>query len=127
MRQNEKYYSFLVIFKVSWPKWTNNPREDGTPKEYFSLLVELSTPEAVNEVVEKSLVEGYQLKTCTRYNRVGTLLQYFQCCQYGHISSRCTNTVKYGTCAENHDTRDYQGPENMAPSCAAYGGKGHSA
>ena len=35
--------------------------------------------------------------------------------------------VKCGTCAGNHDIRDHEGPENMAPSCATCGGKGHTA
>lgn len=126
-RQNEKYHPLLGISRVSWPKWAKTPKENGSPKQYSSLLVELLTPEAANEVVEKGLVEGYQLKTCTRYNRAIALLQCFKCCQYGHISSRCTNPVKCGTCAGNHDTRDHQGPEKMAPSCAACGKKRHTA
>lgn len=69
MRQNEKYHPFLEISKVSWLKWAKNSKEDSTFKQYSSLLIELSTPEIANEVVEKDLVKGYQLKTCTRYNR----------------------------------------------------------
>ena len=102
-------------------------KEDGTPKQYSSFLVELSTPEAANEVVERRLVEGYQLKTCSRYSRAGTLLQCFRCCQYGHISSRCTNAVKCSICAGDHDTREQQGPENTAPCYAACGKKEHTA
>ena len=127
IRQNEKYHPFLGIFKVSWPKLSKNPREDGTPKQYFSLLVELSTPKTANKIIEKGLVEGYQLKTYTRYNRAGTLLQCFQCCQYGHISSKCTNTVKCDTCTKNYNTKDHQGPKNMIPSCVACGEKKHTA
>ena len=126
-RENKKYYPLLGISKVDWPKWAKNHKEDDNPKQYSSLLVELSTPEAANEVVERGLIERYQLKTCSRYSRAGTLLQCFKCCQYRHISSRCTNAIKYGTCARDHNIKKHQRPGNTAPCCAACGKKGHTA
>ncbi|MCJ1465909.1 hypothetical protein MMC07_004528 [Pseudocyphellaria aurata] len=54
-RENEKYHPGLEILKVSWPKWARGDKDDGTPKQYSSLLVELNTPEAANSAVEKGM------------------------------------------------------------------------
>lgn len=64
-RQNKKYHPGLEILKMSWPRWAKGARSDRLSKQYSSLLVDLATPEAANEAVEKGLVEGYQLKTCS--------------------------------------------------------------
>ena len=86
-RQNEKYHPQLEISQVSWPKWAKRNKENGTSKQYSSLLVELTIPKAANEVVEREMVEKYQMKICSQYNRAGALLQCFNCCQYGHINT----------------------------------------
>lgn len=126
-RQNKKYHPGLEISKVSWPRWAKRDKSDGTPKWYFSLLVDLTIPEAANEIVKKGMLEKYQLKMCSRYNRVRTLLQYFNCCQYGHISSQCTNNTRCETCAGSHDTRDHPITATNALSCAACEKKRHTA
>ena len=73
-RKKEKYHPLLGISKVGWLKWAKNHKRNSIFKQYSSLLVELSTPEAANKVVKKVLVERYQLKTCSRYSKAGTLL-----------------------------------------------------
>lgn len=73
------------------------------------------------------MVEGYQLKSCSRFNRAGALLQCFNGCQYGHISSRCTGSTKCGTCTGNHNTREHQGPAIATPNCVTCGKEGHTA
>lgn len=78
--KNEKYYQGLQISKVSWPRWTKGDKKDETPKQYSLLLVDLTTPEAANKVVEQEMVKRYQLKMCSQFNRAGTLLQCFNCC-----------------------------------------------
>ena len=75
MRQNEKYHPFLGMVLLM-PKWAKNFKENNISKQYSSLLVELSTLEAANKVMEKSLVGGYQLKIYTKYNRAGALLLF---------------------------------------------------
>lgn len=64
-RQNKKYYLGIEISRVSWSKWAKGNNKGGTPKQYSSLLINLTTLEAANEVVEREMVEGYQLKSCS--------------------------------------------------------------
>ena len=86
-RENQKYHPGIEISHVSWPKWAKGNKSNDTPKQYSLLLVELTSPKTANEVVERRMVEDYQLKMYSLYNRAGTVLQCFNCCQYGHISS----------------------------------------
>ena len=58
-RQNEKYHPGMEISQVSWPRWAKGNKDDGIPKLYSSLLVELTTSETANKVVEKEMVKGY--------------------------------------------------------------------
>lgn len=58
-KQNEKYHPGMEILQVSWPRWVKGNKNNGIPKLYSSLLVELTTPKTANKVIEREMVEGY--------------------------------------------------------------------
>ena len=127
VRKNQILHSGLEIMKISWPKWATKEKIAGVPKRYSSLLIEVATPEMGNRILEEGLLEGGQLKSCTRYNREGELVQCFKCQRYGHMTMNCNNSAKCGKCAGEHNTRDHKDSHGDKENCTVCGKAGHPA
>ncbi len=84
----------------------------GHEKIFSSLVIELSTPEGVNEIVQKGLVGGGSLLTCERWERE----QCYRCFGYGHKAPQCSNEMRCGTCSEGHDSTHHK-PEDKRVRC----------
>lgn len=122
---NRVLHPTLQVERVWWSIGASRPNRQGNEKIASSLILELITPEAVNEVVKKGLVGAGSLLTCERWERKPAILQCFRCSEYGHMTYRCPNPVRCGECSGKHDTREHH-PDNKISKCAVCGG-GHPA
>jgi len=98
--QNRKLHTGLKIARVAWPRGVHN-----SGKEYSSLTVFLSSPEAANEVITRGFMEGGEVKLAERFLTGYGLVQCFKCCSYGHIAKNCRAKTRCGHCSESHETR----------------------
>jgi hypothetical protein len=116
--QNNKLHTGLKIVQVAWPRGVSN-----SGKEYSSLTVFLSSPEAANKVITHGFVEGGEVKLVERFLVGCGLVQCFKCCSYGHIAKNCRAKSRCGHCSEPHETRDCG--QKTQKSCAACKALGH--
>lgn len=98
---NARVHPGLVIKKVAW-----STRAIKEQKEYSTLHVDVTTPEAANKLISEGLVEDFEIKDCKRFTRGCTLTQCFRCQRYGHIGKTCRNHVACGHCADEHKSED---------------------
>ena len=111
--QNSKLHTGLKIARVAWPRGISK-----TGKEYSSLTVFLSSPEAANAVITRGFVEGGEVKPTERFLMGCGLVQCFKCCSYGHIAKNCRAKARCGHCSESHETRGCPAKTQKTGSCA---------
>lgn len=111
----------LQVIRVWWPKFARKEDEFGRTKAFSSVIIELASPEGVNEVVTKGLVSGGNLLHCTRWERNAELRQCFNCQGYGHTGRTCKREARCGHCAGRHNTRQHP-TESRAKKCAVCNG-----
>jgi hypothetical protein len=117
--QNSKLHTGLRIVRVAWPRGISK-----TGKEYSSLTVFLSSPEAANAVITRGFVEGGEVKPVERFLTGCGLVQCFKCCSYGHIAKNCRAKARCGHCSESHETRECtQKDRKSCATCKAFGYK----
>ena len=66
LEANQVLHLELQIVRFWWPKNAEKPGPQGTAKTTSTLIVELLTPEGVNEVVAKGIVGGGSLLKCEK-------------------------------------------------------------
>ena len=66
LEANQVLHPELQIVRFWWLKNAEKPGPQGTAKTISTLVVELPTPEGVNEVVAKGIVGGGSLLKCER-------------------------------------------------------------
>jgi len=123
MQHNRTLHPGLRVCRVAWPK---SAQLSG--KTYGSMIVELASAAEANAVIEKGMVEGYDIKTCELFDRNCRVTQCFKCQKYGHTGKTCRNVTACGSCAGNHSSADCQ--EKGNPSmlyCVVCGKRGHEA
>jgi hypothetical protein len=118
--QNGKLHTGLKIARVAWPRGVGK-----TGKEYSSLTVFLSSPEAANAVITRGFVEGGEVKPTERFLTGCGLVQCFKCCSYGHIAKNCRAKARCGHCSEPHETRGCPAKAQNTGSCAACKAQGY--
>jgi hypothetical protein len=117
--QNHKLHTGLKIVRVAWPRGVSN-----SGKEYLSLMVFLSSPEAANRVITRGFVEGGEVKLVERFLLGCGLVQYFKYCSYRHIAKNCRAKSRCGHCSEHHETQDCgQKTQKSCTACKALGYK----
>lgn len=89
-RQNKKLHPGLEIVKVEWPNFAEKPRAGDKKKTHSILLVQVASSEMADRMIIEGVIEGANLSSCKKWERVAELVQCFNCHGYGHITSRCS-------------------------------------
>jgi hypothetical protein len=82
-------------------------------KEYTTLIIEFSTPEAANQALDGGLVLNSRMHQCELYDRACRIKQCFNCHKYGHIGSQCRAKTACGYCAGAHATKECPSRGNL--------------
>lgn len=84
-----------------------------------------------NRMIIEGVIEGANLLSCEKWDRAAELVQCFNCHGYGHITSRCSQPTRCGTCAGSHSSRDHEqvamGSEKTTKKCVLCNKDGHTA
>ena len=126
-QMNSQHLPGVEFVKVRLVK--PSPKRMGNKeKKFCSLVTDLATPEAANEVVTRGVAFHRMNMTAELFDRGATLRQCFRCQRYGHISRRCLAAhPTCGECAGNHDSRDHSPETHGAKqSCTNCRGAEHS-
>jgi hypothetical protein len=75
-------------------------------KKSSALVIEFSTPQATNKAINTGTIWDSSILTTVLYDRSARIRRCFNCQQYGHIGSICSNKTTCGLCAGSHETRD---------------------
>jgi hypothetical protein len=75
-------------------------------KKSSALVIEFSTPQAANKAIDTCTIWDSSILTTVLYDRSARIRRCFNCQQYGHIGSICSNKTTCGLCAGSHETRD---------------------
>jgi hypothetical protein len=75
-------------------------------KKSSALVIEFSTPQAANKAINTGTIWDSMILTTVLYDRSARIRRCFNCQQYGHIGSICSNITTCGLCAGSHETRD---------------------
>jgi dGTP triphosphohydrolase len=75
-------------------------------KSASTIIVEFTTPEDANKVIDEGLIWQGEAFRCERYDRQCRLKQCYKCQKYGHIGTQCKANTACGYCAEPHSSKD---------------------
>jgi hypothetical protein len=89
-------------------------------KSASTIIVELSSPEDANKIIDEGLIWQGEAFQCERYDRQCRLKQCYQCQRYGHIGTQCKASATCGYCAEAHSSKDCpsKADKSTARKCA---------
>ena len=119
--QNEDVEA-LKNMEITWIGW----RQTRIPKDqkYATMIIEVSTPEMGNAILDLSLMVGRQVRACSMFNKACRTIQCFKCYYYGHTTVQCTREERCGHCAGAHPTNSEACLTGYKPKCCMCGG-GH--
>ena len=75
-------------------------------KSASTIIVEFTTLEDANKVIDEGLIWQGEAFQCERYDRQCRLKQCYKCQKYGHIGTQCKASTLYSYCAEPHSSKD---------------------
>lgn len=75
-------------------------------KTASTIIVEFTSPEDANKIIDEGLIWQGEVFQCERYDRQCRLKQCYKCQRYGHIGTQCKANTACGYCAEAHDSKD---------------------
>ena len=111
----------LDIAKVEWPPGAHKKNNNGGDKRFSSLIVEVTSPEAANRLINEGLAFEGSISFCDSWVRNSTVQQCFNYYGYGHIVRVCKNLTRCGYCAGNHLSQAHQ-KDSTRVKYAIYGG-----
>ncbi|KAJ1706369.1 hypothetical protein NYO67_11485 [Aspergillus flavus] len=79
----------------------------GTPtagKKSSAIVVEFTHPMPANNAIDRGTIWDSQMLTTVLYDRSARIRRCYNCQQFGHIGTICSNPTICGTCAEGHQT-----------------------
>ena len=120
---NRTLHPGLEIVKVEWPVCAHRTNGTGEKKKFSSLVVEVTSPEAANRLIEEGLAFEGTILFCDSWVRNSNPHQCFNCYGYGHIGRACKHPIRCGFCAGNHATNDHEKVSPGVQKCATCGGK----
>lgn len=125
---NKGLHPGLVVRKTRWVSNVAKEVPRGLkPKLYSSLIINVATTTMVNDILDKGLVEGGEMKKVAFFEPSASSIQCFNCQEYGHMSKSCKNKTSCAECKQAHDTRDHARIAPNAPkACATCGETGHT-
>ena len=127
---NAQYHRDLEIASIKWPRMNTHRNEQENQKEctHGSILIDCTTPEAANAIIQKGISMGKEIQMAERYVRECRVLQCFNCYCYGHMAKGCTNASQCGHCAGAHRPDECVYPnEKDREKCSNCDKKGHKA
>jgi hypothetical protein len=71
-----------------------------------AIVVEFTKPQHANQAIEMGTIWNSTMLNAELYDRSARVRQCFNCQQYGHVGSTCSNQERCGHCAGSHQTRD---------------------
>lgn len=116
---NAKRNLGVKILSFAWPKHAWKEKRAGGKKEASTLLVDVTTPEEVNKLVEEGLVLGANHLLCRRWDRAAEIRMCFRCQGYGHAAPTCKGKLACGHCGGEHDTRQHDMSRAYRKKCAS--------
>lgn len=81
------------------------------------MIVEVSTSEMANNILDLSLMMGKQVRPVSIYNKACRIIQCFKCYYHGHITIQCTKEERCGHCAGSHATNSKACMTSFKPRC----------
>ena len=107
--------------EIVWIGWRSRITAD---QKVACMVLEVTTPESGNAIIDYNLMVGRQVRVCTVFNKMCKTIQCFRCYHYGHTTIQCTRQERCGHCGGQHATNSKQCAENAKSSCCLCGG-GH--
>jgi hypothetical protein len=127
---NVQYHKNLDITSIKWPYTSSKSGLETQQKErtHGSIIVDCTTPEAANAIIQKGISIGKEIRMAERFVRECRVLQCFNCYKYGHMAKGCTNAAYCGHCAGAHKSDECIFPdEKDKEKCCNCDKKGHKA
>lgn len=111
---NRRPHPTLQIQAVRWLK-----KNASETKSHTSLVVETTSNQASNNIIQQGFLHDGEIKTCERYVKEATITQCFRCQEYKHVAKACIKEVRCGYSSQQHETRmcDKQGRIVQTPFC----------
>jgi hypothetical protein len=94
---------FVPNAEIKYIGWLSKAHSQ---KPATSVIIEFTTPEDANRIIDEGLIWQGQVFHCERYDRASRLKQCYNCQAYGHIGTQCKATTACGWCAGDHSSRD---------------------
>lgn len=101
----------MEIVYISWRT------KSSATQEYNTMVIEVTTPEMGNSMLDNSLVIGGEIRACSVFNKACRTIQCFKCYHHGHTTIQCTKEERCGHCAGEHSTRSKACPPNAKVVC----------
>ena len=95
--ENKAIHPDAKIVHIAWPRKAIEAK-----KVYSSMIVEVTTPEAANRMIEIGYIEGAEVRTCELFETGCKLTQCFKCNAFGHVAKVCKAKERCGFCAGSH-------------------------
>lgn len=92
----------LKNMEIMYISWRTKPTEAAS---HHTMVIEVSTPEMGNAMLDNCIVVGGELRTCSVFNKACRTIQCFKCYHYGHTTTQCSREERCGYCAGPHSTR----------------------
>jgi hypothetical protein len=99
MSQNPSLHTSIKILHVSW-----HLKSLKHGKTHGPLLLEVTTPEEANILMQEGLLHDGELKDCKIFIEDYTPTQCFKCQWYRHTVKTCKGKRNCGFCAKEHNT-----------------------
>lgn len=109
---------FIPSAEIKYIGWLSRA---SIKKSASSMVIEFTTAEDANKIIDEGLIWQGQLFQCERYDRQCRLKQCFNWQKYGHIGTQCKTTTACGYCAQEHKSRDcpFKSDNSVPRKCAA--------
>jgi hypothetical protein len=112
-KENPTILSNSTVKKVVWAKSSRVNPAGKAQKQHSSLIIHLTSKEAANTAIKKSIVYQGQRLVTEKSRR--SIIQCHQCQRFGHTAARCTRNPQCARCAAEHNTNQCTCPSN--PQC----------
>jgi hypothetical protein len=86
-----------------------------------AIVAEFTKPQHANKAIEMGTIWDSTMLNAELYDRSARVRQCFNCQQYGHVGSTCSNPERCGHCAGSHQTRDCATSPQDRRKCANCG------
>ena len=119
IREENENVEELRGMEILYVSWRNKPT---AMQQYHSLVIEVTTPEMGNSMLDNSIMVGGELRACSVFNKACRTIQCYKCHHHGHNTIQCTKEERCGYCAGAHATREKKCAEGYKTKCCVCGG-----